>query len=134
MNYKATYFKLTENYEVAVNGSLNYTILRVEDLKKEIELKKGSIKPNQSSYGVNDPKKDLQDLERQLSECSEQRFSQKDEENLNAHLAENSKGGWKLLKMETITKGVYMKIGDQGYSFDAQEGFVIFWEKEDRVL
>jgi hypothetical protein len=130
MNYKATYFKLTENYEVTVNGSLNHTILRNDELKNAIEKQKVSINPNQFIYGVNDPKKDLEDLERKLSECTMQRFSQKDEENLNSHLAENSKDGWKLLKMETITKGVYLKIGDQGYSFNAQEGFVIFWEKE----
>jgi predicted transcriptional regulator len=129
MNYKATYFKLSENYEVTVNGSLNHTILRVEELKKAIEVKKDSIKPNQSSYNVNDPKKELEDLERKLSECSMQRFSQKDEENLNTHLEENSKDGWGLLKMETITRGVYYERNGIGYSFNAQEGFVIFWEK-----
>ncbi|HXK48848.1 MAG TPA: hypothetical protein PKW56_00115 [Clostridiales bacterium] len=130
MNYKATYFKLSENYEVSVNGSLNHSILSLEELNKKIDELKDSIKMNDFTYSENDPKKELKELERKLSECSMQRFSQKDEENLNSHLTENSKDGWRLLRMETITKGVYLKIGDQGYSFNAQEGFVIFWEKD----
>jgi len=131
MDYKATYFKLSENYEVVVNGSLNHTILKAEKLNEEIEKKRILIKPNGSIYGVNDDKKELESLERKLSECSMQRFSKKDEESLNSHLTENSKGGWKLMKIETITKGVYYERSEKGYNFDAQEGFVIFWEKED---
>jgi hypothetical protein len=131
MNYKATYFKLSENYEVVVNGSLNHIILRIDDLNKEIEKQRSSIKRAGITFGEIDPRKELDDLERKLFECSMQRFSQKDEENLNAHLTENSKDGWELLKMETITKGVYYERNGVGYSYNAQEGFVIFWEKNN---
>ena len=129
MEYKATFYKLGENYEVTVNGSLNHTILRIEELRKEIERIKTDIKPNSYGSRIEEQKQELENLERNLSECSIQRFSQKDEEKLNSHLSEISEEGWKLLKIEPITKGVYYERNKIGYSYNAQEGFILFWEK-----
>ena len=132
MEYKSSYFKLSKNYEVTVNGSIAHDRIEIQKCEEEInELKSSERYKGHNVIGrKNEVQTKVEQLERLIQECESRRFTLEDEKSLNKHLVTNSVDGWKLYKMEPILKGVYYENNDTGYSFNAQEGFLFIWEKE----
>lgn len=145
MQYKTTYFTLSNNKEISIYvGEFNYRTDR-KKLEADIKLAEGEsidykgkslakleeILKKQSGYS-----RDLRNLirlKRMLENFDNKRFTEQDNTLLNEHISTIASEGWKLTSMQPILKGLYDYCGTDGHAYgyghNVTEGFVIVWEK-----
>jgi len=150
-NYKTTYFQISLNDEISISSSdykkrtnaaeLHQSILEtikiinraypetkleVENLSL-LELKELKYK---HQYSKNEGFiSQLINLFTNFQNINNRRFTPGHEEELNQHLNENAKGGWKLVSINPIIKGYGNRAINGSFGHDVTEGFVLVWEK-----
>jgi hypothetical protein len=127
------------NYTIGKKININSSISDLQQLQKDLQLKKieyfnaeglkhrSNIIKNISTL-INEIDL-LIKLKTQHQNSTNRRFTEKHEKELNIHLNENAKDGWKLFSMNPIIKGYKEKGLDYGLGHDVTEGFVMVWEK-----
>lgn len=150
-NYKTTYFQISLNEEISISSSdykkrtnaaeLHQSILETikiinrayPETKLEfenlslLELKELKYK---HQYSKNEGFiSQLINLFTKYQKAKNRRFTSEHEEELNQHLNENAKDGWKLVSMNPIIKGYVNKEYHGSFGHDVIEGFVLVWEK-----
>lgn len=150
-NYKTTYFQISLNDEISISSSdyknrtnaaeLHQSIIETieivnrtyPDTKLEFEslsiLELKELK-NKHLYSKNDGFiSQLINLFTNFQNINNRRFTPDHEEELNQHLNENAKDGWKLISMNPIIKGYGNTGHNISFGHDVTEGFVLVWEK-----
>ncbi|MCB9360148.1 MAG: hypothetical protein H6588_02505 [Flavobacteriales bacterium] len=153
-DYKTTYFIISLNNEIS-NSKSNYdnkinnrnlleSISEIENDPKiqeilnsfKIEdmtlLNLDEIQQELKQYTPKKIKK-LIELKTELHNLNNRRFTEEHKQELNIHLKEIAKDGWKLFSMTPIIKGYKEKeegMDAFGLGHDVLEGFVLVWEKQ----
>lgn len=150
-NYKTTYFQISLNEEISISSSdykkrtnaaeLHQSIIEIIEI---INNNFSDIKLQLESLSVTELEElidrymyvrggelfcELINLFKKFQKTKNRRFTSKHEEELNQHLNENAKDGWKLLSMNPIIKGYGNKEYHGSFGHDVTEGFVLVWEK-----
>ena len=150
-NYKTTYFKISLNKEISISSSdyedqinsaeLHQSIIetikiinrKFSDIKLEFEslsiIELVKLKDSYMYLGGGELFLGLIDLFKKFQKAKNRRFTSEHEEELNLHLNENAKDGWKLLSMNPIIKGYGNGEYSGSFGHDVTEGFVLVWEK-----
>lgn len=150
-NYKTTYFQISLNDEISISSSDYKNRTNTAELQKSIidiiEIINNNfsdIKLQLESLSVTELEelidryryvrggelfRELINLFTKYQKVKNRRFTSEHEEELNQHLNENAKDGWKLVSMNPIIKGYGNKEYHGSFGHDVTEGFVLVWEK-----
>lgn len=150
-NYKTTYFKISLNEEISISSSdykdqinsakLHQSIIEIIEIINnnfsDIKLQLESLSATELEKLIDrymyvrggELFRELINLFTKYQKAKNRRFTSEHEEELNQHLNENAKDGWKLLSMNPIIKGYGNKEYHGSFGHDVTEGFVLVWEK-----
>lgn len=155
-DYKTTYFTISLNNEIS-NLKSNYDnkinnknlLDSISEIENDPEIQQifnsfkiedmnllnlDKIQQELKQYTPGKIKK-LIKLKTELNDSNNRRFTEEHKQELNIHLKENAKNGWKLFSMTPIIKGYKEReegLDAFGLGHDVIEGFVLVWEKQEK--